>query len=79
MSREKLLEAIEDIPDGDPDSLALYDDDHGHFLINSDEDDQDVKEIDEALEGSGYERDGVLAVPGIVQQNVAPVEEDETE
>jgi len=69
---EDLQDAIGDIPDGDPDSLSLYDDGRGHFIINSDAEDQDVDEIDAALEEAGYERDGIVDVPGIVQQNVVP-------
>lgn len=52
MPDEALVEAVESIPDADPDSVAQYDDDTGHFVINSGEDDQDVDVIDEALSGS---------------------------
>lgn len=75
-TRDELTDAIEDIPDADPDSLALYDDGHGHFVINSDTDDQDVDDIDAALEEVGYERDGVLNPPGMTQQNIRPADQD---
>ncbi|WP_137288804.1 hypothetical protein [Natronorubrum halophilum] len=72
---EDLVEAVESIPDADPDSIAQYDDDRGHFLIHSDADDQDVDEIDEILEDAGYERDGYLPAPDMVQQNFSPIED----
>ena len=71
---DNVKEAIEDIPDADPDSLTLYADGHGHFVINSDEEDQDVNVIDEALNAVDYERDGVLPLPGITQQNIVPAD-----
>lgn len=71
---EDLQEAIAEIPDADPDSLTLADEGHGHFVINSDEEDQDVEDIDEALEQVGYERNGILNPPGMTQQNIIPKE-----
>lgn len=71
---EEVQGAIEEIPDADPDSLTLYDDGHGHFVINSDEEDQDIEEIDEAIEPVGYERNGILNPPGMTQQNIIPKE-----
>jgi len=73
---EELQDAIADIQDGDPDSLSLYDDGRGHFIINSDAEDQDVDDIDAALEQAGYERDGIVDVPGMVQQDVVPTDGD---
>lgn len=69
-----LLEAVEEIPDADPDSVQQYEDMHGHFVINSEEEAQDVDVIDNHLSEAGYERDGVLAVPDMVQQNFAPAD-----
>ena len=69
-----LLEAVEEIPDADPDSVQQYEDMHGHFVINSEEEAQDVDVIDKHLSKAGYERDGVLAVPDMVQQNFAPAD-----
>ncbi|WP_254831607.1 hypothetical protein [Haloglomus salinum] len=71
-----LRDAVEAIPDGDPESITLLDDGHGHFVINSEPDDQDVDRIDELLGRAGYERDGHLPVPEMTQQNVAPTESD---
>lgn len=76
---EDLQEALEDIPDADPDSLTLYEDGYGHFVIHSNEEEQDIDEIDAALDGTGYERDGILNVPGMTQQNVTPVETGEND
>lgn len=73
---DELKDAIADIPDADPDSLALYDDGRGHFVLNSEPDDQDVDAIDSALDAVGYERDGHLPVPGMTQQNIAPADQD---
>ena len=76
MTDDALVEAVEAIPDADPESITQYDDGRGHFVINSDEDDQDVEEIDDALEAAGYERNGVLAIPDMVQQNFLPADQD---
>jgi hypothetical protein len=72
---DELAEAIAAIPDADVESIAQYDDGSGHFVIESAPDDQDVDEIDAALEEAGYERNGHLPVPGMTQQNFRPVEE----
>ncbi|MGQ3412059.1 hypothetical protein ACT4ML_07315 [Natrinema sp. LN54] len=77
MVDDALVGAVESIPDADPDSIAQYDDDCGHFVIHSDADDQDVDEIDEALKEVGYERDGHIPAPGMVQQNFRPLEDGE--
>lgn len=77
MTDQELIEAVEEIDNADVDSIAQYDDGRGHFVINSDEDDQDIEQIDEALEEAGYERDGILNPPGMTQQNFKPKEEDE--
>lgn len=79
MTDEDLVEAVETIPDADPDTIAQYDDGTGHFVINSNEEDQDVDEIDEALNDAGYERNGVLPVPEMVQQNFKPADGEEEE
>lgn len=77
--KETLKEAIKEISDADPDSLTLYPAGHGHFLIHSDESEQDIDEIDAALDGTGYERDGIINPPGMTQQNVAPVEDGDSD
>ena len=69
---EDVKGAIEEITDADPDSLVLSEDGQGHFVINSDEDDQDVEQIDEALNEVGYERNGILNPTGMTQQNIVP-------
>jgi len=74
---DELVEAVENLPDADPDSIVQADDGHGHFIFNADADEQDIDEIDEALEAAGYERNGHLPVPGMVQQNFTPIEGDE--
>ena len=71
---DELVEAVATIPDADVESIAQYDDRSGHFVIESDPDDQDVDEIDAALEEAGYERNGHLPVPGMTQQNFTPVD-----
>lgn len=76
MPDDDLVEAVEAIPDADPDSISQYEDGHGHFVINSDEEDQDVHEIEEHLGAAGYERNGILPVPGMVQQNFRPMDEE---
>ena len=77
--KEELQAAIAEIPDADPETLTLYDAGHGHFVINSDEEDQDVADIDEALDGTSYERNGIVNPPGMTQQNIQPVEEGEAD
>lgn len=77
MTDDKLIDAVRSIPNGDPDSVTQYDDGGGHFVINSEPDDQDVDHIDEMLEDAGYERDGHLPVPDMTQQNFVPIEDDE--
>jgi sugar phosphate isomerase/epimerase len=77
--REALEAAVESIEDADPDSITLYDDGTGHFLIKSDADEQDVDAIDEALEDAGFERDGHIPVPDLTQQNVRPLDENQRE
>lgn len=72
---DDLVAAVEKLPDADPDSIAQREDGHGHFLFNSDADDQDVDEIDAVLGEAGYERAGHLPVPGMVQQNFEPIAE----
>lgn len=72
--------AVEAIPDADPEigeSLTQNEDGSGSFLIESETDDQDVDEIDEALDDAGYERDGLVEAPGMTQQFYRPIEEDE--
>lgn len=67
---EDLKEAVESIPDADPDTIALYDDGTGHFVIHNERnDDEFIEQVDEALEEAGYERDGHLPVPEMTQQN----------
>lgn len=77
MTEDDLIQAVSSIPNGDVDSIAQYDDGSGHFVINSNPEDQDVDHIDEVLEEVGYERDGHLPVPGMVQQNFKPIEGEE--
>jgi hypothetical protein len=72
---DDLAEAVASIPNADVESITQLDDGHGHFVINSEPDDQDVGEIDAALEEAGYERDGHLPVPGMTQQNFTPIED----
>ena len=72
-----LVEVVEQLPDADPESIVQADDGHGHFIFNADADEQDTDEIDEALNDAGYERNGHLPVPGMVQQNFTPIEEGE--
>jgi len=74
---DDLVEAVEQLPDADPDSIAQADDGHGHFVFNAEPEEQDVDQVDEVLEAAGYERNGHLPVPGMVQQNFTPIEEDE--
>jgi hypothetical protein len=57
---DDLVEAVASIPDADVESITQYDDRAGHFVIESDPDEQDVDEIDEALAQAGYRRDGHL-------------------
>ena len=76
MIDEDLAEAVGEIPHGDVDSIAQYDDGAGHFVIHSDPESQDVDQIDEVLEDAGYERDGHLPVPGMTQQNFKPINDD---
>ena len=75
MTDEDLIEAVRSIPNGDVDSIAQLDNGSGHFVINSEPEDQDVDRIDEVLEDAGYERNGHLPVPGMTQQNFTPIEE----
>ncbi|WP_058366380.1 hypothetical protein [Haloparvum sedimenti] len=75
MTDDALIEAVESIEDADPDSLVQIESGRGHFVIKSNEADQNVDAIDEALERAGYERDGVVSVPGMVQQNFTPLED----
>ncbi len=77
MVDDALVDAVESIPDADRDSIAQYDDDCGHFVIHSDADEQDVDEIDAALEAAGYERHGRFLVPDRFQQNFRPLEDGE--
>lgn len=77
MTDDDLVDAVRSIPNGDTDTVTQYDDGRGHFVINSEPDDQDVDHIDEMLEDAGYERDGHLPVPEMTQQNFAPIENDE--
>ena len=42
---DDLIEAVASIPDADIESITQYDDRAGHFVINSEPDDQDVDEI----------------------------------
>ncbi|WP_435093449.1 hypothetical protein [Halorubrum sp. N11] len=79
MTDDDLREAVESLPDADPDSLVQLDSGRGHFVFNADADEQDVDEIDDVLEDAGYERDGHLPVPGMVQQNFRPIEEEDGE
>jgi hypothetical protein len=79
MTDEDLVDAVRSIPDADPESIAQYDDGAGHFVINSDAEDQNVEHIDEILEDAGYERDGHLPVPEMTQQNFAPIEDEDGE
>jgi hypothetical protein len=72
---DDLADAIASIPHADVESITQLDDGHGHFVIESDPDDQDVDEIDAALNDAGYERNGHLPVPGMTQQNFTPVDE----
>lgn len=67
-----LVEAVEEIPDADPSSITQYSDGRGNFVINSERSDQDVEAIETALNDAGYELDGGLSVPGMVQQNFRP-------
>ena len=76
---DDLAEAVASIPDADVESIAQYDDRAGHFVIESEPDDQDVDEIDAALSEAGYERNGHLPVPGMTQQNFAPIEDGDAE
>jgi hypothetical protein len=76
---EDLVEAVASIPDADVESITQLDDGRGHFVINSEPDDQDVDEIDAALEEAGYERNGHLPVPGMTQQNFEPIEDGDAE
>lgn len=72
---EDLVEAVEQIPDADPDTISQHDDGHGYFIINAnlnDLEDDDLEAIDGPLLEAGYELDGVLAPPGMVQQNFTP-------
>ncbi|ELZ40697.1 hypothetical protein [Halorubrum tebenquichense] len=77
MTDDDLVEAVEKLPDADPDSLVQLDDGRGHFVFNVDADEQDVDEIDEVLAEAGYERNGHLPVPGMVQQNFRPIEDED--
>ncbi|AXR82295.1 hypothetical protein [Natrarchaeobaculum sulfurireducens] len=77
MVDDALEEAVESIPDADPDSIAQYDDGRGHFLIESNADEQDVDEIEDALGAAGYERDGHVPVPELTQQNFRPIDDGE--
>lgn len=77
MTIEDLRDAVKSIPDGDPESITEYDDGTSHFVIERDAEDQDIDQVDEMLAEAGYERDGHLPVPGMVQQNFRPVEDDE--
>ncbi|ELZ39613.1 hypothetical protein [Halorubrum tebenquichense] len=77
MTIDDLHDAVKAIPDGDPESITQYDDGTGHFVIENGADDHDVDHVDEMLAEAGYERDGHLPVPGMVQQNFRPVEDDE--
>lgn len=79
MTDDDLVDAVESLPDADPDSLVQFDSGRGHFVFNVDAGEQDVDEIDEALQAASYERDGYLPGPGIVQQNFRPIEEEEDE
>ena len=79
MTDDDLREAVESLPGADPDSLVQLDSGRGHFVFNVEADEQDVDEIDEVLEDAGYERDGHLPVPGMVQQNFRPIEEGDDE
>jgi len=72
---DELVEAVEELPDADPDSIVQADAGHGHFVFNAEADEQDTDEIDEALNEAGYERNGHLPIPGMVQQNFRPIEE----
>ena len=79
MTDDDLREAVESLPDADPDSLVQLDSGRGHFVFHVEADEQDVDEIDDVLEDAGYERNGHLPVPGMVQQNFRPIEEGDGE
>jgi hypothetical protein len=72
---DDLVDAVASIPDADVGSITQFDDGRGHFVIESDPDEQDVDKIDAALEGAGYERNGHLPVPGMTQQNFIPADD----
>lgn len=71
---EDLREAVEEIPDGDPESIGLYTTGTGNFIINAGMDDEqwsdDYAEIDDPLREAGFEPDGHIPAPGMIQQNV---------
>lgn len=70
----ELAEAVESIPDADPDSLDQHADGTGSFMIRSSQDEQDTEEIDAELDGTGYERDGIMEGPEGVLQFYRPTE-----
>ena len=76
---DDLAEAVASITDADVESITQRDDGHGHFVIESEPDEQDIDEIDDALAEAGYRRDGHLPVPGMAQQNFEPIEDGDAE
>jgi len=75
-TRAELKEAIADIPDVDPASLTLSEGGDGQFTISSNEQEQNVDEIDAALDGTGYERDGIFNPPRETHQCITRIEEE---
>lgn len=72
--------AIEKIDDTVPDEekgIEQQADGTVTFVIESTTDEQDVDQIDDALEAAGYERDGIMEGPEKTIQFARPIEDEE--